>query len=1189
MRGTNEHLTVEEIIRTLRARARPGEDGLDPEIEQHLSQCQLCGQVEKEYQGFMSKLYEFGKTWPVSPEGECPQLGVWAELAAGLISPKDGLRYLQHAASCPRCTGDLRDALDALGSNEPAPLELQQSLTTATAEWQKNFARKIASQQTPGQQKTVQFPAVRRWSSLPGLWAGAAAAALAVAAGLWFFSSMRRHTPEALIQEAYARQRTIAMRIPGAGYGPIKVERASQRSQISSPQSLLEAQVLIKRGLEKDPNDADLLRQKAETDLLNWNYQPALDTLNHAARLQPNSFALQVDLATAYFERGEATASPADYEAGLQALDDAVRLDPGNPAAWFNRAIIDERLYFYDRAVADWEQFLKLEKDQGWIDEARQRLQEIRSRLKQRGSKRSPDSLTPVQFQKEIATNRPQGIEEYLELAESRFLPGISAPLALNPNYQAAQTLAEYLRSQHSDRVLSDLLVTAGHPGFHKAAELLGRSADANHSGRFEEGREFAAQAATLFQKSGNKAGNLAAQFEQSYALQLEARAVPCRALASRAAADAHRRQYHLLEVQLLLEEAICSNMSGDVRPAKQTAQRALSIARDHGYQSFYLRALTLLAVLESDAGDDAKAWSDIQEGLGLYWKSDLPEVRAYSFYTVLDRMAERLGHANVQFAAAFEALKFRGQNSDHLVEAAGHARLGYAALRLHELTVAENQFALAMQIFHSLPPTDSVRWRELEARINLARVQSLRGADAGHTAATLSAALPQVQRLSNRYLDFQYYETLAELQIRAGNAMAARQSFENAIALAEAGVTSLTTWRNRLSWMEQHRQPFAMLAGLLLDSGETARALALWEHFRRLSNAPGKADFPGTWPTHAESFLQPAASAYSASHPPVLTYAFGPSGLMIWVRHRQEVHSVQVSVAAQEMRRTAQNFLDECSRPDSELSDLQSDAKTLYAWLIAPVSRWLPATGHLVIEPDGLLGTVPFEALMDTSSDYLGTRYTFTVAYMSREGAPPAAGIAASERALIVAAPTATGAGPAPPPGSLAEAERVAGNFDHAEVLLGREAAVSRVEEDLSGSTIFHFAGHASSGRGGAAMLMADGTLDTEDTTVFNAHRLDKLKLAVFSACATARPSEISEANSLANEFLQAGAQNVVASRWNVDSMATSNFMGLFYDSLISGHGVAQALQSAAGSFRHTRGRTHPYYWAAFAAFGSA
>src|SRR5213076_291530 len=98
----------------------------------------------------------------------------------------------------------------------------------------------------------------------------------------------------------------------------------------------------------------------------------------------------------------------------------------------------------------------------------------------------------------------------------------------------------------------------------------------------------------------------------------------------------------------------ICFNMRGDLGRAKEWVIRAIDASKDHDYQGFRLRGLVLLASLELDAGNEASAWEAIREGLEQYWAGNLPSMRAYSFYVLLDTMAERLGHWNVQSAAAF-------------------------------------------------------------------------------------------------------------------------------------------------------------------------------------------------------------------------------------------------------------------------------------------------------------------------------------------------------------------------------------------------------------------------------------------------------------------------------------------------------------------------------------------------------
>lgn len=1145
----------------------------------------------------MSKLFEYERARDTGPAGPCPTAETWGELAAGLIPQDAAFKQLEHAVTCPTCAEELENALHAVGENTPVAPELQKGLRTASPAWQRQFAAKIASGEIFNvADKPIQPVPARR--VLPFLVRPQAVAAMAalvlLAVGAGLIWRLHGGSPDALIREAYAQQRTIEMRIPGAGYGPIQVERANANSPISSPRALLEAEVAIKSGMEKAPDDPDLLRMKAEADLLTWNYQPAIETLNHATHIRPASFALLVDLATAYFERAEATSSPADYEAGLEYLGDAIRLEPSNPAALFNRAILYERLYFYDRAIADWEQFLKLEQDPRWRDEGERRLSDIRRRQGERGRRRAPDSLSLADFQHEVETDRSSAIEEYLETAERQILPNIGTPALNDEYYRASARLAQNLHSLHSDLFFTELLRSAGETGFKEAALLLSRSSIANHNGRFEQAYEEAQRASALFRKAGNSAGWLAAQFEQAYALQFESRGSDCRNVAANSASDAHKLGYVFLEVQLLLENAICSNMTGSVGPAKMVLQRALAVAKQHGYESLYLRGLSLLVRLESEAGDDSSAGAAVQEGLALYWKSAVPPIRAYSLYGELDSMAERLGYSNVQFAALSEALGFRGESSNRVVEAALHARVGDAALRIGDLKEAENQLAEAKRLFAEQPQTESVRWRELEARVNLARVQSLRGAASGPIEAALTDSLPEVKRLSNRYVAFLYYDTLAEFRMRAGDSIAASRFLEQAIAMAETGAHSLSSWREKQAWMEQHRRPFVAMTALLLDSGRSEQALAQWERYRDSSaQKPALPSLTAGNENTAGGLLQQVAakqpSPQSFSETRVLTYAFAPDGLMIWVRHTQEVHAVHLAVSTRDVRRTAENFILECSHPDSDLSDLRADARLLYQWLIQPVRQWLPQSGRLIIEPDGALGTVPLEALMDENFAYLGTRYAITIALtlQAREESDGPV-IRSPDHVLIVAAPALAEGRPAPP-GALEEAAHVAGHFEHPAMLVGREASAREVERELDGSTIFHFAGHAQLDRYGGAMLMADGPLGVESSVWSRTHRLDHLQLAVFSACATAGHSETSESRSLVSEFLQRGAHNVVASRWNVDSMATSDFVELFYKSVLSGRSVAQAMQSAAGAFRQTRERAHPYYWAAFAAFGGA
>jgi CHAT domain-containing protein len=94
--------------------------------------------------------------------------------------------------------------------------------------------------------------------------------------------------------------------------------------------------------------------------------------------------------------------------------------------------------------------------------------------------------------------------------------------------------------------------------------------------------------------------------------------------------------------------------------------------------------------------------------------------------------------------------------------------------------------------------------------------------------------------------------------------------------------------------------------------------------------------------------------------------------------------------------------------------------------------------------------------------------------------------------------------------------------------------------------------------------------------------------QLVVLSACETGlgelrRGDEIT---SLTRMFLQAGADTVVASLWNVSDRTTAQLMKSFYQRLNAGQSPAVALRTAALGVRKRFPR--PYYWAPFVLTGA-
>jgi CHAT domain-containing protein len=249
-----------------------------------------------------------------------------------------------------------------------------------------------------------------------------------------------------------------------------------------------------------------------------------------------------------------------------------------------------------------------------------------------------------------------------------------------------------------------------------------------------------------------------------------------------------------------------------------------------------------------------------------------------------------------------------------------------------------------------------------------------------------------------------------------------------------------------------------------------------------------------------------------------------------------------------------------------------------------------------LVIEADGMLASLPFEALLDSNNHYLIERapIVHSLGLNAQSRLRSATGISSDLHALVVGSTASSAAdGLIPLPDVSAEADAVAAGFRFKHVLKGREATLSSVRSELPLTSIFHFAGHSLDARQGSGLLLENGdegvnTLHLMDSSVVRQLRLQNLQLAVLSACSTGLSrSGSSGFDNFTDALLRAGVPHVIASRWAVDSAVTRGFVQDFYANALSGQTVSEAIRRTSQKMLSNPGTAHPYYWAAFAAYG--
>ncbi len=260
-------------------------------------------------------------------------------------------------------------------------------------------------------------------------------------------------------------------------------------------------------------------------------------------------------------------------------------------------------------------------------------------------------------------------------------------------------------------------------------------------------------------------------------------------------------------------------------------------------------------------------------------------------------------------------------------------------------------------------------------------------------------------------------------------------------------------------------------------------------------------------------------------------------------------------------------------------VASTEAHLKSLYRELLAPVRHWLDVKS-VVFVPHAVLHYLPFHALHDGES-YLIERHTVSYApsasvYALCQNKPAAA----SGASLILGVPDAQA------PFIQTEVDALQGIIPDAKLFVGESATEEVLRTHGPDSRLVHIATHG---------------YFRQDNPMFSSIRLGNshlnlceisqlrlpAELIVLSGCATGLNvvSPGDELMGLVRGLLQAGAQSLVLSLWDVHDESSMEFMIGFYTRLQQGSSKAEAMQSTMLELR--RRRPHPYHWASFSLIG--
>ncbi|MDH4062784.1 MAG: CHAT domain-containing tetratricopeptide repeat protein, partial [Acidobacteriota bacterium] len=431
-------------------------------------------------------------------------------------------------------------------------------------------------------------------------------------------------------------------------------------------------------------------------------------------------------------------------------------------------------------------------------------------------------------------------------------------------------------------------------------------------------------------------------------------------------------------------------------------------------------------------------------------------------------------------------------------------------------------------------------------------------------------------------------YDGLARLAVAAGRPDEAARQYEAALATVEQTRSALLKADYRISFTTRLVFFYRGYVELLMDQGQTARALEVADSSRARVLAERQAVAAPSARARAGVLQRLARDARAT----LLFYWLGPERSWVWVVSSTGVRATALPPASEIEPLVASHQ----SAIQNALADpLAGQAGgRLYDALVRPIADQVPRGANLVIVPDGALHRLNFETL-----PVPGEPKRYWIEDVTIQIAPSLAMLQrASSRGrepslLLVGNPTPRA--PEFPALSYAPAEMagVATHFARESVttIEGERASPAAFREaGPERYSVIHFTSHA--------VANIENPLDSavilsgpDQSFKLYAREVAQMplssELVTVSACRSAGERAYAGEGlvGFAWAFLRAGSRRVVAGLWDVDDRSTALLMDEVYARMAAGDAPATALRAAKLSLIE-QGFPKPFYWAPFQLF---
>ncbi len=332
--------------------------------------------------------------------------------------------------------------------------------------------------------------------------------------------------------------------------------------------------------------------------------------------------------------------------------------------------------------------------------------------------------------------------------------------------------------------------------------------------------------------------------------------------------------------------------------------------------------------------------------------------------------------------------------------------------------------------------------------------------------------------------------------------------------------------------------------------------------------------------------------------------YLIEEQKLLIFLLSRRELEIVETNISAEELKSRVIALQNPTTLWDHEAG------RDLYQLLIAPLLPYLKNIDRLCLIPDGILNTLPFQALenADTGRYLIEDFAVYYVPSLSALKSVRSLGNYGTSSLLALGDPQfgdpqqqAGGDRDKmmtlhPLPATREEVEVLKTVYEpKVKILTGAEATKSNLKKYASQYGVLHFATHAFTDETNPTFSAIALAHEKGEYGFLIAKEIIKMELnadlVVLSACKTATGKVVEGEGmlGLTRAFFTAGIPTVVASLWNVEDCSTRELMVQFHTRFRKRERPATALREAQLHLLHETQYDNPFYWAPFVLIGDS